>query len=236
MFRIRLILLSILFGLQLSAQTEQPKQELGIDVLPLIMIGAGEREHRQKLDLIYRRYLEKTNLRIKFNVNKKDIIGENVNVRTFVNNDSPCPSGNIIFNQYVAGFNYEINAGLETHRFLNGIPIYYGIDAKYSYNTASIIVFEENCTIENGTLVTELLPVNNLANKYHTVGVIPFLGMKTMLTENVFLSIEFGTELNHHFGRIRYLNKDKNEETFQISDQGFTLDKLLNDIAISYRF
>ena len=218
-----ILLLSLPF-FAISQQNQIYRIEFGLDLTSMIAVASGHFAQTYDLEMIYKENLEKHDLRFKV------IIQSPVGDYEFVNRVTMDSAR--FYNYFQPSLNYGINAGFARRKSINGLPIYYGIDGNAFLNTGRTVVTEE--PLNEIPLDEDFFRV--IDNHFFTIGVIPFIGTKLNLTDRMFFTLEFGTGINYNFGERSYMNASQRNATFPIRDFAFSLNRLINDIAISYRF
>ncbi len=205
----------------LSAQEESPyRTEFGLDLLWTIGIASGWEIQGTEVEIIYKENLPEGDLRFKLQVVTGYPDLEPINSFQFdslqmTNYYQPT-------NSYGAALGFGFRSRHESFSF------YSGVDLTGSVSFGETVV--ERCPTGG-----ECVWVGGLKNRDFHLGVVPFLGTKLNLTHRMFFTIEFGTPLLFRFGERKYY-RGQEERSFRIDGPDFQLNRLLNDIAVSYRF
>ncbi|RMF24012.1 MAG: hypothetical protein D6765_12295 [Bacteroidetes bacterium] len=205
----------------LSAQEESPyRTEFGLDLLWTIAVASGWDIQGTEVEIIYKENLPEGDLRFKLQVatGYRDL--ELINSFTF---DSLR-----MVNYHQPGNSYGAALGFGFRSRNQSFSFYSGVDLTGSVSFGTTVV--ERCPTGE-----ECVWVGGLENRDFHFGMVPFLGTKLNLSRRMFFTIEFGTALLFRFGERKYYRGEE-VRSFRTDGPDFKLNRLLNDIAVSYRF
>jgi hypothetical protein len=222
----RLATLLVLFLILPLFSYSQYHTEFGIDIISPIILASGANARPTQLELIYKEDTGEKDLRFKFFITSNF---DDFELVRRVDIDS-----SQFYNYAVPTRTYGINIGVAPHFKVQGLHLYYGFDANIALNESYTAVMTSACDpLEDLPLCDQ---VRSLDNNHYTLGIIPFLGGKLDITERLLLTIEFGTELAFFLGNHNYYAGNDIIKKQKINFFAPQFDRLLNDIAISYRF
>ncbi len=224
------LLLFFISNVGFTQATALKKNELGIDLLPLIIWAGGGDTEYDALEVIYREALPKGDLRFKLNVNKRNFFGKDIVKGKTLESTSP-ESFRSLQTSYEPSISYLFSVGLSRNSTNPKLPLYIGIDANFGMLRAmtNTYIKETFLTEENR------LSIGRQSNNLILVGATPFLGFKKNLTDRLVFGIEFGVDLNYVTGDLKYYDEQETPLTERISQSDFSLKKIINDVTLMFR-
>lgn len=221
---IRLLSFLTLFFLTTSlfSQRQNPfLREFGMDLTWMIVAASGHNPVSTDVELIFKETHDKLDLRFKL------LISSNFTERTLM--QSSTTDSIQLLNYYRPHRTIALNLGVAYKKITRDLPIYVGVDAAIAWNSGDTEV--DRCLIGDSCKRFQ-----GLSNQHITVGVIPLLGTKLPLTDRLMFTVEFGTQINYHFGKRSYMNSEEVIKEYRIDGLELELNRLVNDIAILYLF
>lgn len=204
------------------AQKQSPYlREFGLDLIWMIVSMSGHETASTDVELIFKESHDELDLRFKF------LLSTNFRDRDLIHSYTKDSIQTLNF--YRQRKTAAINIGVAYNKITEGLPFYVGADFQMAWHTGDTEV--DRCLI--GSTCKRF---QGLSNQNLSVGVIPFLGTKIPLTDRLMFTVEFGTQINFHFGKRKYLNIENEVQEYQINGLEMQLNRLVNDIAVVYLF
>ena len=213
----------------------QNNYELGLDLTQIfIYAGGGERSYTE-LDLLFRKKREQGELRFKFNINNYNYYGTDSIARFSVVTEDEIGGleTNDYFVVYDPQWSYVTGFGFSRFKKENQLPLYYGMDFNLGLSRGYARTYEEGAILPSFNFPGQIAAK---ANYFGIVGVTPFLGIKKELNRRLSIGLEFGYNINYIFGNIVYYRDDLSFTRGRVSYLDVGKGRILNDIAVFYRF
>ncbi|GJM33836.1 MAG: hypothetical protein DHS20C18_28370 [Saprospiraceae bacterium] len=204
--------------------------ELGIDLMPILIWAGGGDSDYNAFEVIYREALKQGDLRFKININNRNFYGDEL-VRGKPLEDNKPTSFTSLQTVYMPKTSYLLSVGLSKYLANSKLPVYAGMDANLgiSRGTTTTYIKETFLTEENLELI------GNKHNNLTVLGLTPFIGVKKNLTNRIVFGIEFGLELNYVLGDLEYYDEHQELQKEAVSKLDFSWKKLINDFTLMIR-
>ncbi|MCR9289892.1 MAG: hypothetical protein NXI23_21160 [Bacteroidetes bacterium] len=218
--------LSIFFLLFLSfplfAQKQSPyPREFGIDLIWMIVSTSGHEPASTDVELIFKESHDQLDLRFKF------LLSSNFRDRDLISSFTKDSIQTLNF--YRQRKTAAVNIGVAYNKITSGLPVYVGVDFQTAWHSGDTEV--DRCFVG-----ANCKRFQGLSNQHLSVGLIPFFGTKIPLSDRLMFTLEFGTQINYHFGKRKYLDIEDGVQEYNIDGLELQLNRLVNDIAVVYLF
>ncbi|RMG88564.1 MAG: hypothetical protein D6714_00500 [Bacteroidetes bacterium] len=204
------------------AQKQSPYlREFGIDLIWMIVASSGNEPASADLELIFKETHDLVDLRFKF------LASANFRDRKLI--QSSIKDSVQILNFYRPQRTIAFNIGVAYNKRTNDLPVYVGADLQVAWNTG-------DTEVDQCLALSNCKRFQGLTNQHLSVGLIPFLGTKIPLTDRLTFTVEFGTQINYHFGTRKYLDAGETLREYKINGLELEFNRFINDIAVVYLF
>lgn len=219
-------LLSTLFLIAISTSVFAQKQspylrEFGLDLIWMIVSTSGHEPASTDVELIFRESHDKLDLRFKF------LLSTNFRDRNLIGSFTKDSIQTLNF--YRQQKTAAVNIGVAYNKITEGLPVYVGADFQIAWHSGDTEV--DRCLIGDNCKRFQ-----GLQNQHLSVGLIPVFGTKIPLSDRLMFTLEFGTQINYHFGKRKYMNMDDEVNEYAVNGLELQLNRLVNDIAVVYLF
>lgn len=229
-----LIFLPYLLPAQSTINKGKGYKEIGLDLFPSIAQRLNKRRPSwSAFELFFKSNMKRGAFRVKLGYNARAIHEEfEIN---FIPISDYCVDKISFTNRYAPGRNYSMSLGYEYRRDYKKYAIYYGGDLNMSIYKGETLTYKEFCISYDTNARGTVLHRVNLAG-YNSVGLLPFIGLKTPIFKGLVISLEIGIRGDYIFGNRIYLDKREQKKHFKFNDFDINFGGVSSDISISYLF
>lgn len=214
----------------LAQKNDLKNNELGIDLLPILIWAGGGDTDYDAFEVIYREVRATGDLRFKLNIINHNFYGKELVRGKSLQSNLPT-SFSSVQTMYEPKISYLVSIGISRYLANTQLPVYAGMDANLGLSRGT------TTTHIKETFITEedLQLVGNQRNNLTVFGLTPFVGVKKLLTDRIVFGIEFGLELNYVTGDLEYYNELDTIQKEAVGYLDFSWKKLINDFTFMIR-